>query len=107
MDFFTTDIDGVTHMSPGPVERRDILASVADARDAAHPEVFLTTRDGTAMGYRSGGILTWEEQGRVRQTLKDVDLNRAAEVWSWLVKGDKGALASLPWESIANEDPRV
>jgi hypothetical protein len=107
MDFFTTDLEGITRMSPGVVERREILASVEGARDLAHPEVFLTSRDGIAIGYRTGGILTWEEQGSVRQTLRDVDLNRAAEVWTWLASGDTTALQSLPWEAVASEDTLV
>ena len=40
MDFFTTDVYGLTHLSPGSVERERILASVAMESDADYPEVY-------------------------------------------------------------------
>jgi hypothetical protein len=98
MDFFTTDLDGITLMVPGPVDRREILLSVQQESDADYPEVYLNARNGIVIGYRAGGILLWEEAGRVTRTASGIDLNKAAEAWTWLVEGELSHLEALPWE---------
>ena len=100
MEYFTTDLDGVTRMAPGSLERRKILQSVQDAADADYPEVYLNTRKGIVLGYRAGGILLWEQVGLVTRTASGIDLNKATEAWTWLVEGDMSALESLPWTEV-------
>ena len=97
MEFFTTDLDGITRMAPGPVERRAILASVEEAEGMDYPEVYLTSATGVVLGYRAGGILVWEEGGEVRMTMAGVAPNQAAEAWTLLAGGEWEALKALPW----------
>ncbi|MEX0325358.1 MAG: hypothetical protein AB3N33_04645 [Puniceicoccaceae bacterium] len=100
MEFFTTDLDGVTRMVPAAAERRRILDSVEDALEADYPEVYLTSSTGIVLGYRRGCILVWEEAGEVIRTLAGVPPDRAAEAWTFLAEGDLEALQALPWKTF-------
>ncbi|MEX0332543.1 MAG: hypothetical protein AB3N64_14095 [Puniceicoccaceae bacterium] len=98
MEFFTTDLDGVTRMEPGAVDRLDILTSVEEAVEADYPEVYLTSGKGIVLGYRRGGILLWEEEGQVLRTLGGISPAKAAEAWTLLAGGEVEALQALPWK---------
>ena len=100
MEFFTTDLDGVTRMVPGPVERRRILATVEEAEGEDYPEVYLTSSTGIVLGYRRGGILTWEEGGEVLRTMAGIHPNQAAEAWTLLAGSNLEALRGLPWKAV-------
>jgi hypothetical protein len=98
MEFFTTDLDGMTLINPPEEERRAILRSVLDDPDADYPEVYLTTDDGDVIGYRSGGVLFQEEDGEIVRIIPDVDLDTAARAWDCLAGGNADGLDSLPWQ---------
>jgi hypothetical protein len=98
MDFFTTDLDGVTLINPPEEERRAILRSVLDDEDADYPEVYLTTDDGDVIGYRAGEVLFQEEDGEIIRMIREADVDLAARAWSWLAAGNTDGLDSLPWQ---------
>ena len=87
-------------MNPGRALRQEILSSVDQPGEADYPEVFLTSANGIVLGYRSGGILIWEEEGEVRKSLPGIDLEAAAGAWSALAENDLGTLEKLPWHPI-------
>lgn len=97
MDFFTTDLDGVTLINPDEDARRAILESVGAETDADYPEVYLTSGDGVVLGYRTGGVLFQEEEGEIVRLIRGVDIGMAARAWSMLAAGDEEALEGLPW----------
>ena len=100
MDFFTTDGNGVTRVNPGPRERGQVLESVLDDSGMDYPEVYLTVEGGDVLGYRSGGVLVWEQEGEVIATLAGVDVAAAREAWDWLVAGERDKLRGLPWRMV-------
>jgi hypothetical protein len=97
MEFFTTDVEGVTLMNPGSHERLAVLQSVHEDPDADYPEAFLSGAGGIVLGYRAGGILSWEEEGEVRRFVKDITMEAAASAWTSLADGDTAALEQLDW----------
>lgn len=98
MEFFTTDLNGITLINPGESERRAVLQSVLEEPEADYPEVYLTVRDGPVIGYRPGGTLFMEEDGEIVRIIRGADLDAACRVWNLLVAGDNDALEALPWE---------
>lgn len=99
MEFFTTDLDGVTLINPTLEEQRAVLRTVLDDPDADYPEVYLTTDNGDVIGYRSGGVLFQEEDGEIARVIPDVDIDTAAKAWAWLSRGNFDELDTLPWQS--------
>ena len=97
MEFFTTDLEGVTRINPDEDARRAILESVLAGPDADYPEVYLTSADGVVLGYRAGGMLFQEEDGDIIRLIRGVDAGLAARAWTWLAAGNGEALEGLPW----------
>lgn len=102
MEFFTTDLDGVTVINPSKEERRRVLESVIEDPDADYPEVYLTTDDGTVLGYRTGGVIFEEEDGEIVRLMADVSVDAAEKVWTALVTGRRDALEDLPWDYLVD-----
>jgi len=97
MDFFTTDLNGVTLIEPEEVDRSGILKTVEDSHDD-YPEVYLTHQSGTVVSYRRGGFLIREDQGEVSGIISSGSMDLAKSAWDYLSKGDIAGLDSLPWE---------
>ena len=91
MEFFTTDINGVTQINPDAAVRRRVLASVEDS-DADYPEVYLSCGGGLSIGYRAGGWMTWEQDGEVVKTQSGVSLGKAGQIWNEAAKGGVGPI---------------
>ncbi len=102
MQYFTTDLDGVTMVDPPAGVRRQILASVDKEEEADYPEVFLTVPSMVVLAYRRGGYLLWENEGEVVRSMAGVGLDRAEEAWSLAVEGNLDALEALPWRDPDN-----
>ncbi len=100
MKFFTTDVEGITLVNPDPAQRREVLESLEDAINAEYPEVFLNLDSGIVLGYRSGGYMAWEEDGEVLRYLEGVDLDRAEQIWNWLLDNNQRAIDALTWQAI-------
>ena len=100
MEFFTTDLDGLTLINPSREDRRRILESVQKDPDADYPEVYLTTEDGTVIGYRTGGVLFQEEDGEISRIITDASVDAAEKVWTALATGREDALEDLPWDYL-------
>jgi ribosomal protein L16 Arg81 hydroxylase len=99
LEFFTTDLDGITLVNPGEPERRRILESVTMESGSDFPEVYLSLEKGPVISYRAGGCLLWEENGEVRQFINGVTVEAALKAWNQLASGNLAALNDLPWES--------
>ncbi|NDV61412.1 hypothetical protein G0Q06_03005 [Puniceicoccales bacterium CK1056] len=97
MEFFTTDLNGLTLINPEREDRRHILESVLQDPDADYPEVYLTTDVGIVIGYRTGGVLFQEEDGEITRLIADCSLDAAEKVWTALATGREEALDELPW----------
>ena len=104
MEFFTTDLDGLTEINPTKARRREILQSVLEDCDADYPEVYLTIRNGPVIGYRQDGCLLWEEAGVVVRILPRVDLKEAQQAWSRAITGNWPALEALPWRDMKEQE---
>lgn len=100
MEFFTTDLHGVTLIDPPVGERRRILRSTQEETDSEYPEVFLTTGDGTVLGYGSSGMLFQEEAGEIIRVAPGVDPELAEQAWNFLIEGDLASLEALPWQLV-------
>ncbi|MEX0323850.1 MAG: hypothetical protein AB3N63_16945 [Puniceicoccaceae bacterium] len=100
MQYFTTDIAGITLMNPDPSQRRDVLKSLEDGIDADYPEVFLNIDSGIVLGYRSGGFLAWEEEGEVTRYLEGISVEMAEQIWNWLIDDNQSGMESLDWQDI-------
>ena len=101
MQYFTTDLDGVTMVDPPAGVRRQILASVQGEEEADYPEVFLTVPATIVLAYRRGGYLLWEDEGEVIRSMANVGLDRAEEAWNMALEGDLERLQALPWQEPA------
>ena len=97
MQFFTTDVDGMTLVDPERADRREVLDSVREDPESAFPEVYLTLSDGRVLGYRAGGTLFEEEEGEVIRMVRDVDVESAENAWEAFINGDHDKLDALPW----------
>ena len=103
MDFFTTDLNGITEMSPELEARRSILETVQKEPDEDYPDVWLNSGDGIALGYGAGEILLWEENAEIIKMLPDVAIDKAAEAWTLLAGGEYSELEKLPWQALEGE----
>ena len=104
MQFFTTDLNGITLVNPDPVARREVLRSVAGQESADFPEVYLSVDKGPVLGYRAGGILVWEEGGEVRRLLREVDVATATNIWDRAINDPSDAMPDLDWVELPVED---
>lgn len=100
MEFFTTDLNGLTLINPEREDRRQLLESVLKEPDADYPEVYLTTDEGTVIGYRTGGVLFQEEDGEITRFIADCSVELADKVWTALATGREEALDDLPWQYL-------
>jgi hypothetical protein len=100
MEFFMTDLNGLTLINPSREDRLQILKSVAEEPDSDYPEVYLTTNEGTVIGYRTGGVLFQEEDGEIVRIITDASVDAAEKVWTALATGREEALDELPWDYI-------
>lgn len=100
MEFFTTDLNGLTLINPDREDRRRILESVLEDPEADYPEVYLTTEAGTVIGFRTSGVLFQEEEGEITRILPNCSIEAAEKVWTALTSGREEALDELPWHYI-------
>jgi len=100
MDYFTTDIDGLTLINPSEEEIRGILEAAEASPDADYPEAYLTNAGEEVIGYRAGGTLFIEEGGEIVRIIRGVSITSALRAWLSFAKDGVESIRSLPWERI-------
>lgn len=101
MDYFTTDIDGLSLINPSEEEMRGLLEAAEATPDADYPEVYLTNAEEDVIGYRCGGTLFLEEAGEIVRIIRGVSLSGALRAWVSFAKGETETVESLPWERLS------
>lgn len=100
MEYFTTDLEGLTLLNPTEAQLRAVLQSVMDDPEADYPEVYLTTAAGEVMGFGAHGLLFQEEDGEIVRVIRGVGLEDALHAWQALAGGQLETLEALPWKRV-------